>query len=85
MSPTEAPWNINPAIRGSVLYMYKGSKVVAKCTRFLRRFLCNLFILHRLVDKIGDMGISVGKMVASGAHKTFGNGKTGGLVSGTIS
>ncbi|KIH66958.1 hypothetical protein ANCDUO_02714 [Ancylostoma duodenale] len=38
-----------------------------------------------IVDKIGDMGVSIGRSLASGAEKTFGKGSAGGVVSGTIS
>ncbi|CAJ0961404.1 unnamed protein product, partial [Mesorhabditis belari] len=69
--PTDQPVNISPAIKTGVVYMHKGGKVVAKCTRFL-------------LDKIGDMGVAVGKTIASGAKDTFGEGKTGGMVTGTI-
>ncbi|CAJ0573283.1 unnamed protein product, partial [Mesorhabditis spiculigera] len=69
--PTENPLNISPAIKSSVVYMHKGGKVVAKCTRYL-------------LDKIGDMGVSVGRSIASGARDRFGEGKTGGMVTGTI-
>ncbi|WKX89789.1 hypothetical protein Q1695_008997 [Nippostrongylus brasiliensis] len=72
LEPHEKPMTINPALKGSLVYMHKGSKVVAKCTRYL-------------LDKVGDMGVAIGRSLASGAQKTFGKGHTGGLVSGTIS
>ncbi|KAF1771071.1 hypothetical protein GCK72_002896 [Caenorhabditis remanei] len=68
---TDKPMQVSPVVRGSVVYMHKGTKTVAKCTRYL-------------LDKIGDMGVSVGRSLAEGAQKRFGDGKTGGLVSGTI-
>lgn len=71
ISPCEEPVNINPAIRRSIHYIHRGSKVVAKCTRYL-------------LDKIGDVGIAVGRQVAAGAERTFGGSRSGGLVSGTI-
>ncbi|KAK6056541.1 hypothetical protein COOONC_05955 [Cooperia oncophora] len=72
LAPTEKPMTINPALKGSLVYMHKGSKLVAKCTRYL-------------LDKIGDVGISIGRSLASGAEKTLGKGTGGGLVTGTIS
>lgn len=36
------------------------------------------------MDKIGDMGVSMGKKLADSAQRRFGDGKSGGLVSGTI-
>ncbi|EPB72672.1 hypothetical protein ANCCEY_08225 [Ancylostoma ceylanicum] len=72
IEPSGKPVSINPALKGSLLYMHKGSKLVAKCTRYL-------------LDKIGDMGVSIGRSLASGAEKTFGKGSAGGVVSGTIS
>ncbi|KAK6010445.1 hypothetical protein OSTOST_24528, partial [Ostertagia ostertagi] len=72
LAPTESPMTINPALKGSLVYMHKGSKLVAKCTRYL-------------LDKIGDAGIAIGRSLASGAEKTLGKGSGGGLVTGTIS
>ncbi|XGW23197.1 hypothetical protein V3C99_005440 [Haemonchus contortus] len=72
LAPAEKPMTINPALKGSLVYMHKGSKLVAKCTRYL-------------LDKIGDVGISIGKSLASGAEKTLGKGSGGGLVTGAIS
>ncbi|KAK6729389.1 hypothetical protein RB195_006442 [Necator americanus] len=72
IEPAEKPVSINPALKGSLLYMHKGSKLVAKCTRYL-------------LDKVGDMGVSIGRSLASGAEKTFGKGSAAGVVSGTIS
>ncbi|KAK6019940.1 hypothetical protein OSTOST_14411, partial [Ostertagia ostertagi] len=69
---TESPMTINPALKGSLVYMHKGSKLVAKCTRYL-------------LDKIGDAGIAIGRSLASGAERTLGKGSGGGLVTGTIS
>ncbi|CAI5439332.1 unnamed protein product [Caenorhabditis angaria] len=71
LTETEKPINVSPIVKGSVVYMHKGTKVVAKCTRYL-------------LDKIGDIGVSMGKKLADSAQKKFGDGKTGGLVSGTI-
>ncbi|VDO05909.1 unnamed protein product, partial [Haemonchus placei] len=71
LAPAEKPMTINPALKGSLVYMHKGSKLVAKCTRYL-------------LDKIGDVGISIGKSLASGAEKTLGKGSGGGLVTGAI-
>ncbi|KAE9419306.1 hypothetical protein Angca_009192 [Angiostrongylus cantonensis] len=72
LESSEKPLTINPAVKGSLIYMHKGSKLVAKCTRYL-------------LDKVGDMGVSIGRSLASGAERTFGKGSAGGLVSGTIS
>ncbi|VDM61152.1 unnamed protein product [Angiostrongylus costaricensis] len=72
LESSEKPLTINPAVKGSLVYMHKGSKLVAKCTRYL-------------LDKVGDMGVSIGRSLASGAERTFGKGSAGGLVSGTIS
>lgn len=72
LEPSERPMTINPALKGSLVYMHKGSKLVARCTRYL-------------LDKVGDMGISIGRSLATGAEKTFGKGSAGGVVSGTIS
>ncbi|CAI4222433.1 unnamed protein product [Auanema sp. JU1783] len=69
--PTEKPVPITPVIKSGVVYMHKGTKVVAKCTKFL-------------LDKIGSIGISVGRTIASGAEKAFGDTRGGPLVSGTI-
>ncbi|VDM42880.1 unnamed protein product [Toxocara canis] len=71
VKPNEEPVAVNPAIRTSIHYVHRGSKIVAKCTRYL-------------LDKIGDMGIAVGRQLAASAEKRFGDGKGGGLVSGTI-
>ncbi|VDK75433.1 unnamed protein product, partial [Cylicostephanus goldi] len=61
MEPAEKPVYINPALKGSLLYMHKGSKV-------------------------GDMGISIGRTIATGVEKTLGGQGNGeGVVSGTIS
>lgn len=68
---TDKPMQVSPVIKGSVVYMHKGTKTVAKCTRYL-------------LDKIGDMGVSMGKKLADSAQRRFGDGKSGGLVSGTI-
>ncbi|KAK5968293.1 Spartin [Trichostrongylus colubriformis] len=72
LKPAEKPMTINPALKGSLLYMHKGSKLVAKCTRYL-------------LDKVGDAGIAIGRSLASGAERTMGKGTGGGLVTGTIS
>ncbi|CAB3407873.1 unnamed protein product [Caenorhabditis bovis] len=71
LESTDKPMQVSPLVKGSVVYMHKGSKTVAKCTRYL-------------LDKIGDMGVSVGKKLADSAQRKFGDGKAGGLVSGTI-
>ncbi|CAI2321112.1 unnamed protein product [Caenorhabditis sp. 36 PRJEB53466] len=71
LSATDKPMSVNPLVKGSVVYMHKGTKTIAKCTRYL-------------LDKIGDMGVSMGRKLADSAQKRFGDGKTGGLVSGTI-
>ncbi|GMR53106.1 hypothetical protein PMAYCL1PPCAC_23301 [Pristionchus mayeri] len=68
--PTDKPMSVSPAVKSGVVYVHKGSKVVAKCTRYL-------------LDKIGDVGVSVGRKVANGAKSTFGDGK-GGVVAGTF-
>ncbi|KAF8367405.1 spg-20, partial [Pristionchus pacificus] len=69
--PTDKPMLVSPTVKSGVVYVHKGSKVVAKCTRYL-------------LDKIGDVGVSVGRKVANGAKSTFGDGKGGGVVAGTI-
>ncbi|GMT28125.1 hypothetical protein PFISCL1PPCAC_19422 [Pristionchus fissidentatus] len=69
--PTEKPMTVSPTVKSGIVYVHKGSKVVAKGTRYL-------------LDKIGDVGISVGRKVANGAKSTFGDGKGGGVVSDTI-
>lgn len=71
LTANEQPMAVNPVVRTGVHYIHRGSKVVAKCTRYL-------------LDKIGDMGVAVGRQLASGAERTFGGGKSGGIVSGTI-
>ncbi|CAP31607.1 Protein CBG12661 [Caenorhabditis briggsae] len=68
---TDKPMQVSPVVKGSVVYMHTGTKTVAKCTRYL-------------LDKIGEMGVSVGRSLADSAQRRFGDGKTGGLVSGTI-
>lgn len=68
---TDKPMQVSPVVKGSVVYMHKGTKTVAKCTRYL-------------LDKIGDMGVSMGRKLADSAQRRFGDGKTGGFVSGTI-
>lgn len=68
---TDKPMQVSPMVKGSVVYMHKGTKTVAKCTRYL-------------LDKIGDMGVSMGRKLADSAQRRFGDGKSGGLVSGTI-
>lgn len=68
---TDKPMQVSPVVKGSVVYMHKGTKTVAKCTRYL-------------LDKIGDIGVSMGRKFADSAQKRFGDGKTGGFVSGTI-
>ncbi|KAJ1368246.1 hypothetical protein KIN20_029334 [Parelaphostrongylus tenuis] len=72
LDPSGKPLTINPALKGSLVYMHKGSKLVAKCTRYL-------------LDKVGEMGVSIGRSLASGAEKTLGKGSAGGLVTGAIS
>uniref|UniRef100_A0A915PXY2 Inheritance of peroxisomes protein 1 n=1 Tax=Setaria digitata TaxID=48799 RepID=A0A915PXY2_9BILA len=67
--PDEEPMQINPVVRFGIHYVHKGSKMVAKCTRYL-------------LDKIGYMGVSIGKTLASGAEKHFGD--ESGFVQGTI-
>ncbi|GMT00271.1 hypothetical protein PENTCL1PPCAC_22445, partial [Pristionchus entomophagus] len=69
--PTDKPMSVSPSVKSGVVYVHKGSKVVAKCTRYL-------------LDKIGDVGVSVGRKMANGAKSTFGDGKGGGVVAGTI-
>ncbi|KHJ85274.1 hypothetical protein OESDEN_15003 [Oesophagostomum dentatum] len=72
IEPSGKPMNINPALKGSLLYMHKGTKLVGKCTRYL-------------LDKVGDMGLFIGRTLATGAEKTLGKGSAEGVVSGTIS
>ncbi|VDN51271.1 unnamed protein product [Dracunculus medinensis] len=67
----DEPVVISPALRTSVYYVHRGSKIIAKCTRFL-------------LDKIGDIGVAVGQQLASSAEKRFGDGKGGGIIGGTI-
>uniref|UniRef100_A0A7I4KIW0 Senescence domain-containing protein n=1 Tax=Brugia malayi TaxID=6279 RepID=A0A7I4KIW0_BRUMA len=66
----QEPMQINASIRFGIHYVHKGSKMVAKCTKYL-------------LDKVGDMGISVGKSLASGAEKHVAGSETG-IVHGTI-
>lgn len=35
---TDKPMQVSPVIKGSVVYMHKGTKTVAKCTRYLCKF-----------------------------------------------
>lgn len=70
LKPGEEPIRLNPAVRYGVHYVHKGSKVVAKCTKYL-------------LDKIGAMGMSVGRTLASGVERHLGDGE-GGVVHGTI-
>ncbi|CAG9539180.1 unnamed protein product [Cercopithifilaria johnstoni] len=70
LAPGQEPMQINPGIRFGIHYVHKGSKMVAKCTRYL-------------LDKIGDMGISIGKTLASGAEKHLGD-KESGVVHDTV-
>ncbi|EFO21573.2 hypothetical protein LOAG_06914 [Loa loa] len=70
LAPDQEPLQINSGIRFGIHYVHKGSKVVAKCTKYL-------------LDKIGDMGILVGKNLASGAEKHLG-GSGSGVVHGTV-
>uniref|UniRef100_A0A915MQ87 MIT domain-containing protein n=1 Tax=Meloidogyne javanica TaxID=6303 RepID=A0A915MQ87_MELJA len=51
LEPTEQPTNIHPLIQNGVVILHKGSKVVAKVTRFV-------------LDKIGDVGVAIGQKVA---------------------
>ncbi|KAL7071838.1 hypothetical protein ACQ4LE_008836 [Meloidogyne hapla] len=53
LEPTEQPTNIHPLIQNGVVILHKGSKVVARVTRFV-------------LDKIGDVGIAIGQKVADG-------------------
>ncbi|CAD6186268.1 unnamed protein product [Caenorhabditis auriculariae] len=71
IEPALKPMTVSPVVKGSVVYMHKGSKVVAKCTKYL-------------LNKVGDMGVAIGKKLADSANKTFGDGGTGGLVTGAI-
>ncbi|CAB3407876.1 unnamed protein product [Caenorhabditis bovis] len=68
---TENPVHVSPVVKEGVVYMHKGTKTVAKCTKFV-------------LDKIGAVGAFVGDKLASGAQKTFKDGKSGRFVSGTI-
>jgi hypothetical protein len=65
---TEPAVNINPALRHGVYYLYRGSKGVAKVTK-------------HLLDKIGDVGVSIGKSVANSVGG--GTGTSGRVISGT--
>uniref|UniRef100_A0AC34F859 Senescence domain-containing protein n=1 Tax=Panagrolaimus sp. ES5 TaxID=591445 RepID=A0AC34F859_9BILA len=65
---TEPAVNINPALRHGVYYLYRGSKGVAKVTK-------------HLLDKIGDVGVSIGKNVANSVGG--GGGTSGRIISGT--
>uniref|UniRef100_A0A158P8E0 Senescence domain-containing protein n=1 Tax=Angiostrongylus cantonensis TaxID=6313 RepID=A0A158P8E0_ANGCA len=71
LESSEKPLTINPAVKGSLIYMHKGSKLVAKCTRYL-------------LDKVGDMGVSIGRSLASGAERTFGKGSAAVLGGGIV-
>ncbi|KAH7715623.1 Protein F57B10.9 [Aphelenchoides avenae] len=68
MTPTEDAVNINPAIRHGVYVMHRGGKAVAKVTRFL-------------LDKIGDIGVSVGRQLANGVSGESGGGR---LIKSTV-
>ena len=35
---TDKPMQVSPVVKGSVVYMHKGTKTVAKCTRYLCEF-----------------------------------------------
>lgn len=71
VQPNEEPMYINPAVATSVHYVHRGSKIVAKCTRYL-------------LDKVGEMGMAMGRQLAASAEKRFGDGRGGGLVSDAI-
>uniref|UniRef100_A0A0N5AJA2 Senescence domain-containing protein n=1 Tax=Syphacia muris TaxID=451379 RepID=A0A0N5AJA2_9BILA len=71
ITPNEKPMHVNLLIRTGVYCVHGSSKVVAKCTRYL-------------LDKIGEMGVSVGQSLANSAEKGFGESKGGRLVTGTI-
>uniref|UniRef100_A0A914SA29 Senescence domain-containing protein n=1 Tax=Parascaris equorum TaxID=6256 RepID=A0A914SA29_PAREQ len=43
VQPNEEPMNINPAVATSIHYVHRGSKIVAKCTRYL----CELSFITR--------------------------------------
>jgi hypothetical protein len=66
---TEPAVNINPALRHGVYYLYRGSKGVAKVTK-------------HLLDKIGDIGVNVGRNVANSVTPK-GGGAGSRLISGT--
>ncbi|CAK5075292.1 unnamed protein product [Meloidogyne enterolobii] len=53
LEPIGQPTNIHPLIQNGVVILHKGSKVVAKVTRFV-------------LDKIGDVGVAIGQKVADG-------------------
>uniref|UniRef100_A0A915MVL6 Senescence domain-containing protein n=1 Tax=Meloidogyne javanica TaxID=6303 RepID=A0A915MVL6_MELJA len=53
LEPTDQPTNIHPLIQNGVVILHKGSKVVAKVTRFV-------------LDKIGDVGVAIGQKVSDG-------------------
>ncbi|TKR95977.1 hypothetical protein L596_010065 [Steinernema carpocapsae] len=67
MDPTPQPVNINPMVRNGVHYVHKGSKVAARVTRYL-------------LDKIGDIGVSVGRSMA---NRVGGEGDKRGIVGDT--
>ncbi|CAD5209922.1 unnamed protein product [Bursaphelenchus xylophilus] len=64
MTPTERPVNMNPVIKYGVLVGYKGSKAFAKLTR-------------AILDKVGEVGVNIGRKVASGmkGHNEKGAGR----------
>ncbi|KAK0423316.1 hypothetical protein QR680_008076 [Steinernema hermaphroditum] len=67
MDPTVEPVNINPMVRNGVHYVHKGSKVAARVTRYL-------------LDKIGDIGVSIGRSVA---NRVSGDPNNRGIVGDT--
>jgi len=65
---SQPPANINPVLKHGVYYLYRGSKGVAKVTK-------------HLLDKIGDIGVNVGRSVASSVGGGTGTGSR--IISGT--
>lgn len=43
----DEPVVISPALRTSVYYVHRGSKIIAKCTRFLRKFFLHFHLKNR--------------------------------------
>ncbi|KAF7639321.1 Amidase domain-containing protein [Meloidogyne graminicola] len=63
LEPTEEPTNIHPLIQNGVVILHKGSKIVAKVTRFV-------------LNKIGDVGVVIGHKISESLSGDGTGGKT---------